>query len=184
MSPLEVVLLLAPTAVSVGLLILVLIYLATKRPETEEYRRLTDRVRHLEADHRTDITQIKQLQDELFWLSRLVWLLANQLEQLGAEIPPDVEEFLRRQPRWRPQSSRATLVQYALAQYLDQNELAQLAFELGIDFDDLPGSTKEQKARELALFADRRGGLEAVTERIQALRPNAPTPWLGGRGPP
>lgn len=46
-------------------------------------------------------------------------------------------------------------------------ELDSLAFALEIDFDDIPGSTKSAKARELAGYLNRRG----LMDKLQAVGP-------------
>jgi S1-C subfamily serine protease len=49
---------------------------------------------------------------------------------------------------------------------LSSGDLEDLAFELKIEYDDLPGSTKSAKARELILFCERR---DMVRELLAAL---------------
>lgn len=51
----------------------------------------------------------------------------------------------------------------------DLEELRTLAFELGIDYDSLPGEGKAGKVRELILFLDRRGKLGQLLAEIQKL---------------
>jgi hypothetical protein len=67
-----------------------------------------------------------------------------------------------------------------LRQVLDDGynleELRDLCFELGIDYEDLPSETQSGKARELVLYA-RRHGLEAkLVERVMADRPHLLVP--------
>jgi len=45
----------------------------------------------------------------------------------------------------------------ALQQHFDKAELRQLAFEVLVDHEDLPGETKSDLARELALQRRRQG---------------------------
>lgn len=187
MNVTELALWLTPTAVSSLILIAVLLYLVTRRTDTAEYQRLADRVRLLEADHRADLVQIASFREEIFYLGRLISLLADQLESSGLALPPDVADYLRQRHNRRPVSANpelVVLIQHALNQFFDKNELGQLSFELGIDFENLPGSTKESKTRELVMFVDRRGQLEMLVDHIRQMRPNVPLPWLGGRDPP
>lgn len=184
MSPVEIALWLAPTAVF-GLILL--IYLATNRIDTDEYRRLVERVRHLEAHHVADLAQINSAREEIFYLSRLVSVLADLIQQAGLPLPADVRKYLQKRQGWQPaplDPDLAVLVQHTLNQFFNLEELSQLAFEIGVDLEILPGSTRESKARELVLFVDRRGQLEMLVDKIAQMRPNVPLPWRGGRDPP
>jgi hypothetical protein len=51
-------------------------------------------------------------------------------------------------------------------------ELEELAFDLGVLFEDLPGQTLSQKRKELLLYFQRRGEMEKLIARCQELRPN------------
>jgi hypothetical protein len=53
----------------------------------------------------------------------------------------------------------------------DQEELRTLCFRLGVDYDSLRGEGKAAKARELALYMSRTGGLARLRAAIQAERP-------------
>lgn len=183
----EVVLWLMPTAVFVLILIVILANLATRRTDTAEYRRLAERVRLLEADHHADLAQITSFREEIFYLGRLISMLAALIEGAGMELPDEVEQYMKRRRISRPLPSDpdlAILIQHALQQFFSLEELQQLAFEMGVSFDDLPGSSRERKSRELVMFVDRRGQLEMLVDTVHQLRPNVPLPWLGGRGPP
>ncbi|MCB0156444.1 MAG: hypothetical protein KDF65_16725, partial [Anaerolineae bacterium] len=50
-------------------------------------------------------------------------------------------------------------------------ELRQLAFELEIDYENLPGDTKADLARELVLHCQRRGKLHVLVEKVRGERP-------------
>ena len=49
-------------------------------------------------------------------------------------------------------------------------EIQELCFDLAIDFEDLGGSGKRGKARELVTYVERRGRLEELYAAIQAAR--------------
>ncbi len=55
----------------------------------------------------------------------------------------------------------------ALQQHFDKAELRQLAFEVLVDHEDLPGETKSDLARELALRCRRQGRLAELEERVR-----------------
>lgn len=57
--------------------------------------------------------------------------------------------------------------------YLSLEELKSLCFDLGIDYDALPGSSKNEKAIELIGHLERRGGSWSLIDRLKELRPHA-----------
>ncbi len=52
------------------------------------------------------------------------------------------------------------------------SELRDLCMDLGIDYENLPGAAKGDKARELILLAERMGRLADLVARVVALRPH------------
>jgi hypothetical protein len=59
-----------------------------------------------------------------------------------------------------------------LATTLNDDELETLCFDLGVDYENLKGDSKEAKARELVLHCDRAGKLSELNGLCQAMRPN------------
>jgi hypothetical protein len=59
-----------------------------------------------------------------------------------------------------------------LAEYFSEGDLRTLCFDLGMDYDDLPGQGKANKARELVAYLDRRGRIPELVGMCQELRPN------------
>ena len=51
-------------------------------------------------------------------------------------------------------------------------ELRDLCMDLGIDYENLPGAAKSDKARELVLHAERMGQVPDLVARVVALRPH------------
>lgn len=64
-----------------------------------------------------------------------------------------------------------------LVQFFNDGELRDLCFDLGIDYDNLPGSGKSDKARELVAYAQRRGIMANLLAACRQQRPHAP--WSG-----
>ncbi len=58
-----------------------------------------------------------------------------------------------------------------LKEKFNKAELRQLAHDLGVDHEDLPGETKTDLARELALICQRQGRLAELAERVGRERP-------------
>lgn len=59
-------------------------------------------------------------------------------------------------------------------QLFSLDEIQTLCFEMGIDFESLPGAGKSGKIRELVEFCQRRGRDEELLARVQAGRPPQP----------
>jgi hypothetical protein len=59
-----------------------------------------------------------------------------------------------------------------LATYFSDGELRTLMFDLGWDYEDLPGSGKADKARELVALAERRQRLPELVAQIKKERPD------------
>lgn len=59
-----------------------------------------------------------------------------------------------------------------IEQRFNTNELHDLCFKLNIDYDNLPGSTRKDKVRELVKFCNRHGKLDELISLCKALRPN------------
>jgi hypothetical protein len=70
------------------------------------------------------------------------------------------------------------LIEYyrKLDKHFNQNELRDLAFQLGIDYDGLPGDGKADKARELVQYLERRGRSPELAAICLQQRPNVDWP--------
>lgn len=179
----QLVIVLAPTAVALLILIGVLVYIAIKRTDTDEYRRLADRVRHLEANHIADMAQISRAKEEILYIGRLITMLANMVEQSDMMLPPEVANYLHEMRAVSVRSDFAVLLQHALIERFSLAELESLAFDLSIDLEELGGDTKNQKIIQMLRYMDRRRRLNELAERVAQLRPGA-LPWYNAREPP
>lgn len=63
-----------------------------------------------------------------------------------------------------------------LIQYFSLDELKELCFDLGVDYEQLPGESKGAKARELVQYVDRRGQRRQLIDRCYQIRPQATWP--------
>ena len=59
-----------------------------------------------------------------------------------------------------------------LDEYFSEQELRDLCFQLGIDYDDLPFSGQRNKARELIAYATRQGRLKKLSDEVRKERPH------------
>jgi hypothetical protein len=95
----------------------------------------------------------------------------------GADINdhPDDESAVSAQDT---PAAAASVDRIKLRQILTDNfaddELRDLCFELGIDYENLGGTGKSGKARELVAFAERRGRFVELVNACRRLRSNAP----------
>jgi hypothetical protein len=55
--------------------------------------------------------------------------------------------------------------------YFNLPELNALAVDLGIDYENLPGESINEKGMELVLYCERHGHLAALVDRLHQLRP-------------
>lgn len=118
-----------------------------------------------------DIDVIITVYQEVDWIgSARVITNASKVESRG-ELAISVES--------RPvgnTDANLQVLRRALDDGYNLEELRDLCFELGIDFEDLPGETQSGKARELVLYA-RRHGLEArLVEQVMRDRPHLLVP--------
>ena len=60
-----------------------------------------------------------------------------------------------------------------------EDELRTLCFEMGIDYDSLPGQGKSAKARDLVEYCDRRGRVDELLDRCHRERPGGNWPTHG-----
>ena len=60
----------------------------------------------------------------------------------------------------------------ALSERFDEGELQTLCFDLGLDYSDLAGLTKSDKARSLIEYLDHRGQLNTLRQLVKEQRPN------------
>ena len=58
-----------------------------------------------------------------------------------------------------------------MVEAFNESELRNLCFDMLVDYEDLPGSTKGDKARELITWCIRHGRLEELLKRCGQLRP-------------
>jgi hypothetical protein len=64
------------------------------------------------------------------------------------------------------------LLREFLVNHFDDSELRTLCFDLGVDYDELRGESKADKARELIAYFERRGQMHYLTGTCVMLRPD------------
>lgn len=58
-----------------------------------------------------------------------------------------------------------------LVNCFSDGELNTLCFNIGIDYQDIPGANKNDRARELIMYVERRGDLQKLVSECQRQRP-------------
>ncbi len=76
--------------------------------------------------------------------------------------------------------SELSQLRQLLSAYFNESELKTLAFDLGLDYEMLPGPTKGDKARELVAAMWREGRLAELVGAGRQTRPNANWPDVAG----
>ena len=59
-----------------------------------------------------------------------------------------------------------------LVERLEEGDLRDLCFDLGVNYDDLPGKTRADKARELITYFKKRNRLPKLIRTIEEIRPD------------
>jgi hypothetical protein len=109
-------------------------------------------------------------------LAKLLELAAQQYPAKQAELvaPPDEPD--------RGAVLSTQQVRVGLRKLLETNfsleELANLCFDMGIEYENLPGATRGAKARELVQYCERRLRVGELVETGRALRPELPWPAM------
>lgn len=91
----------------------------------------------------------------------------------------DVQPTGTTSPEDVPHQARLTLLREILVTRFSVEELRTLCFDLGWEYDGLPGEGKEGRARELVAFLERRNRIPELEEKSKRLRPDItwePTP--------
>lgn len=65
-----------------------------------------------------------------------------------------------------------------LTRHFSLGELNQMAFDLAVNGDEIPGTTRGEKARELIAYCERRGLLGEMISLCRERRPNASWPFV------
>jgi hypothetical protein len=98
------------------------------------------------------------------WKNRVLEYARNkaQAQVVSPESPPPGDVLLHRLSELRKK----------ITQYMDNEDIATLCFDLGIEYERIRGSEKESKARELVAFCNRAGKLDALVTLCRSMRPN------------
>lgn len=71
---------------------------------------------------------------------------------------------------------RRVKLRQQIVRYFNKGDLADLIYDLGVDPDDIPGTTKRDQARELILYCDKRGKMNDLLTICKEMRPHVSWP--------
>lgn len=87
-------------------------------------------------------------------------------------------EELSRAAAVKQEETEIALVSRYIDEFFNENELGNLAFDMGVKYENLPGVAKDRKGRELVDYMRRHGRLYALVEMCREKRPHVPWPFV------
>jgi hypothetical protein len=130
-------------------------------------RRIDELEASMDAQERAHRAEMAVLKEELEDAYQGLHLLIEQIRDAALE------------PVWMPKKRGALkggagveTLAARMVEWFNRDELDNLAFDIGIRADSLPGESVETRARQLVNMAKRTGKLEALEGRVTALRPD------------
>jgi hypothetical protein len=94
--------------------------------------------------------------------------------ELGESVgpPENTQPIIESTPGFLQEITPQVLWQFIFL-YFTESQLQDLYFDLGIDYNSLPGDGKRDKAREIVAFCNRHNKFDQLVERSQTKRPKA-----------
>lgn len=164
------------SAVAVAISLATIVYAAVlERRRPPSYIRMARLVEEMAENAAKVATRVLALEELLADREGGIGILIKQIEERG-DIP-------RYQPNGmgeRNDRGEMILIQFyeLLAYHFNTEELSGLAFELGINPDDISGDTRSSRARSLLTKAMREGSLQKLREIAKKNRPSISWPKL------
>lgn len=166
--------------VAIAIATAVFIYLQPRElPET--VRLLSQQVRDLETEAAASRGEIRQMESRIYDAVRLIDKLSEGVRELTSqvtqeggvpvwELPTDARLLLGQQVREKIRSTELRLTQH-LGEYFVEDGLRGICLEMGVDYENLPGSMKQAKAQSLVRWATNRNRLADLAEIGKRQRP-------------
>jgi hypothetical protein len=86
-----------------------------------------------------------------------VWLKEMREQHSQGDLEGNEEKILAKEPILRLPDESLSELRQTITRLFSEQDLRTLCFDVGVDYDDLAGETKESKVRELILHQYRRG---------------------------
>ncbi len=153
--------------------------LSTSLRDVEE-REASNR-RKLEAEAAANRGEIRQLETRIYDAVRLISRLlegvselTKQIEDSGGvpnwEVPTDAKLLLEQRPLARQPSPEQKLT-HLFGSKFSEDELRSVCLDIGVDYENLPGSMKEARAQSLVRWAASRALLDELARIGKEKRP-------------
>jgi hypothetical protein len=152
----------------------------------EQYDLLSEKIQRLRTAHAIEAgaavrfqleKQIDQAESERDVIEQQINALDEKLEQASSpESEGDVQAVGAAPEEGAVDQAYLTQLRQVLTTRLDAGELRTLCFDLGVDYDDLPGAGKANRARELVGYLARRDRIADLIRVGKRLRPDIPWP--------
>jgi hypothetical protein len=81
-----------------------------------------------------------------------------------------------------PNTEQLAQLRQLFTERFGDSDLRTFCFDLGVDYEDLPGASKADKARELVAYMQRRGRLDELIQAGRRARPDVPWPEPSAAG--
>lgn len=138
--------------------------------------------RELEAEAAANRGEIRQLETRIYDAVRLISRLlegvselTKQIEDAGGipnwEVPTDAKLLLEQKPLTRQPSPEQKLT-HLFGSKFSEDELRSVSLDIGVDYENLPGSMKEARAQSLVRWAAYRSLLDELATIGKQHRPS------------
>lgn len=157
---------------------------------SQEVRKANGRIRELETEGAIQRGMVRQVENKLTDLqydfselragaARLIDQIVNEYGGFPVwQIPKKFEHWTKEQSV-HVSESPVRAAYRVIGELFDNEELRELIFEIGVDWDDLPGVTRRDKIRNLVERVYKNGRLEELVSLAKEKRPGAGVDWLG-----
>lgn len=148
------------------------------------YGDLVERVKQLEVDAAGNLGKLSRIEERLTAVVRIasklrdgIIVLSQQIHDLDARpvwtIPEDVNEWFESYVTDEGPYDETEPVEVALllGMHFNLNEIDDLCMRLGVEAENLPGTTLAARARNLVGYFQRRGQLHVLVKQCEELRP-------------
>jgi hypothetical protein len=152
----------------------------------EQYDLLSEKIQRLRTAHAIEAgaairfqleKQIEQAESERDVIEQQMDMPDEELEQASSPGPEeDVETIGAAPEEGAVDQAYLTQLRRAFTTRFDAGELRTLCFDLGMDYDDLPGAGKASRARELVGYLARRDRIADLIRVGKRLRPDISWP--------
>jgi hypothetical protein len=154
----------------------------------EQYDLLSEKIQRLRTAHAIEAgaavrfqleKQIERAESERDVIEQQMDMLDEELEQASSPEPEgDVQAVGAAPEEGAIDQAYLTQLRQVFTTRFDAGELRTLCFDLGVDYDDLPGEGKASRARELVGYLARRDRIADLIRVGKRLRPDISWPEL------